>query len=66
MSWTIAPTGVFDMVVARGMSGGPLLDLHCGVVGVIHGRACESSFFVGLGPVDEFIEEREGKRERAL
>ena len=60
--WLIRPTGVFDMAVARGMSGGPLLDLRCGVVGVIHGRACESSLFLGLGPVDDFI----AARERAL
>jgi len=57
--WLIRPTGMFDMAVARGMSGGPLLDLSCGVIGVIHGRACEASLFLGLGPVDDFIEEHE-------
>jgi len=37
------------------MSGGPLLDLRCGVVGVLHGKGCESSIFMGLDAVDAYL-----------
>ena len=41
--------------VTRGMSGGPLLDLRRGVVGVLHGKGCESSIFTGLDAVDAYL-----------
>jgi len=37
------------------MSGGPLLDLRCGAVGVLHGKGCESSIFMGLDAVDAYL-----------
>ena len=53
--WPVEPTGFIDGLITRGMSGGPLLDLRCGVVGVLHGKGCESSIYMGLDAVDKFL-----------
>jgi hypothetical protein len=41
--------------VTPGQSGGPLLDLQCGVVGISHGQSCDAGVFVSLAPVDAYI-----------
>ena len=52
IQWHVRATGFVDGLVTRGMSGGPLLDLRRGAVGVLHGKGCESSIFMGLDAVD--------------
>jgi hypothetical protein len=59
LDWRVEPAGFFDLVVELGMSGGPLLDARGGVRGIIHGRACHTSVFVGLDAVDGFLAGRE-------
>ena len=54
-TWSIEPGGFFDGLVTRGMSGGPLLSLRCVVIGIIHGKGCESSIFARLDAVDEYL-----------
>ena len=54
----VRATGFVDGLVTRGMSGGPLLDLRCGVVGVLHGKGCESSIFMGLDAVDAYLAQK--------
>jgi len=44
--------GFIDRAVAHGMSGGPLLDMSCGIVGITSARSCGAGVFVGLGGVD--------------
>jgi hypothetical protein len=41
------------------MSGGPVLDAQCGVVGIIHG-AGKNTAFVSLDEVDEWLRLRAG------
>jgi len=55
VQWRVNAAGFVDGLVTRGMSGGPLLDLRCGVVGVLHGKGCESSIFMGLDAVDAYL-----------
>ena len=54
-TWSIEPGGFFDGLVTRGMSGGPLLNLRCIVIGIIHGKGCESSIFARLDAVDKYL-----------
>ena len=54
-AWRVNPAGFLGVVVAKGVSGGPVLDMHCRVLGVIHGHACETSVFVSLTPVDAYL-----------
>ena len=56
IQWRVRATGFVDGLVTRGMSGGPLLDLRCGVVGVLHGTGCESSIFMGFDAVDAYLD----------
>ena len=51
------PAGFVDRRVTPGLSGGPVLDLQCGVLGIAHGRSCGAGAFVGLGPVHDFLAE---------
>ena len=51
------PAGFVDRRVSPGLSGGPVLDLQCGVLGIAHGRLCGAGAFVGLGPVHDFLAE---------
>jgi hypothetical protein len=53
--WSVNPSGFVDRQVTEGMSGGPILDLKCGVVGISHGRSCNAGAFVDLTGVDRFI-----------
>ena len=53
--WTIEPGGFFDGLVTRGMSGGPVINLRCGVIGITHGKGCESSIFARLDAVDKYL-----------
>lgn len=39
VKWPVHPSGFVDRRVTAGLSGGPVLDLQCGVVGIAHGRA---------------------------
>lgn len=55
--WFISPAGYIDVPLVRGMSGGPLLDMQCGVVGVIHGYGCDATVFTSLAPADRFAAE---------
>jgi hypothetical protein len=51
--WKILPAGYFDISVTPGMSGGPVLDLKCGVVGVLHGHGCEAAVYTSASPAEE-------------
>jgi hypothetical protein len=51
--WNILPKGYFDISVVPGMSGGPVVDLKCGVVGVLHGYGCEAAAFTSASPTEE-------------
>ena len=57
-AWYIEPGGYFDGIVTRGMSGGPVLNLRCFVVGITHGKGCESSVFARLDAVDKYLREK--------
>jgi tetrahydromethanopterin S-methyltransferase subunit G len=53
--WPVIPSGFVDHRVTEGMSGGPILDLKCGVVGIAHGRTCNAGVFMSLSVVDQYI-----------
>ncbi len=40
---------------SKGLSGGAVLDMLCGVVGIFHVRGCKSSGYASLRPVDAYI-----------
>jgi len=52
------PLGFLDHRVTPGMSGGPILDMECGVVGIANGRSCGAGTYVSLAPVDAFLSAR--------
>jgi hypothetical protein len=52
---SVQPLGFVDRRVTPGMSGGPVLDLACGVVGIAHGRSCTAGAFVSLERVTDFL-----------
>jgi hypothetical protein len=52
------PLGFLDHRVTPGMSGGPILDMECGVVGIANGRTCGAGTYVSLAPVDAFLSAR--------
>jgi hypothetical protein len=54
--WDVNPSGFVERQVREGMSGGPILDLKCGVVGISHGRSCNAGAYVDLTSVDLYIE----------
>lgn len=54
-SWPVHPLGFVDRPVTKGMSGGAVLDLNCGVIGVAHGRSCNAGIFMNLLDVDKYI-----------
>ena len=50
------PLGYVDRRVTPGMSGGPVLDMACGIVGIACGRSCAAGAFASLeGVVDYFL-----------
>ena len=50
------PLGYVDHRVTPGMSGGPVLDMACGIVGIACGRSCAAGAFASLeGVVDYFL-----------
>jgi hypothetical protein len=53
--WPVIPSGFVDHRVTEGMSGGPILDLKCGVVGIAHGRTCNAGVVMSLSVVDQYI-----------
>jgi hypothetical protein len=55
MIWPVHPSGFVDSRVAHGISGGPILDLKCGVIGIALGRTCSRGSYTNLSGVDEFI-----------
>jgi hypothetical protein len=55
VEWTVKPLGFVDRRVTAGLSGGPVLDLQCGVVGIAHGRSCDAGVFMSLAPIDEYL-----------
>ena len=55
MTWPVHPSGFVDRRVTQGLSGGPILDLTCGVIGIAHGRSCNAGVFMNLLGVDEYI-----------
>ena len=50
----LAPFGMLQGTLLQGMSGGPVLDVHCGVVGIIS-RASTNSAFTVLDEVDAWL-----------
>lgn len=44
--------GFLDRAVAHGMSGGPVLDMQCRVVGITSAHTCGAGIFVGLSGVN--------------
>jgi len=54
----VRPLGFVDRRVTYGMSGGPVLDLACGVVGIAHGRSCAAGAFTSLERVVAFLAAR--------
>ena len=55
VDWTVVPSGYVDRRVTAGLSGGPVLDLQCGVVGIAHGRTCDGGVFMSLAVIDAFL-----------
>ena len=53
--WQIYPSGFVDRRIPSGMSGCPVLDLQCGVVGIAHGRSCDGGVFMSLAVIDAFL-----------
>ena len=53
--WPIFPSGFVDRRIPPGMSGCPVLDLQCGVVGIAHGRTCDGGVFMSLAVIDAFL-----------
>ena len=50
------PLGYVDRRITPGMSGGPVLDMACGIVGIACGRSCAAGAFASLeGVVDYFL-----------
>ena len=60
--WNLSPGGYVDRRVTVGMSGGAVLDLSCGVVGIAHGRSCAAGVFASLEPIDTFLANRAATR----
>ena len=58
--WPVNPSGFVDRRVNAGLSGGPVLDLQCGVIGISHGRTCDAGVFMSLAPVNEYLATQEG------
>lgn len=54
-TWKIFPSGFVDRRIPSGMSGCPVLDLQCGVVGIAHGRSCDGGVFMSLAVIDAFL-----------
>ena len=55
VEWVVSPSGFVDRRVTAGLSGGPVLDLQCGVVGIANGRSCDAGVFMSLAPIDEYL-----------
>ena len=51
--WSIVPAGYIDISIVPGMSGGPVLDMRCGVVGVLHGYGCDAAVYTSATPAEE-------------
>ena len=51
-SLLVEAAGFVDRAVSTGMSGGPLLDMSCRVIGITSARGCYSGVFVNLSGVD--------------
>jgi hypothetical protein len=52
LSKLVGAAGFIDRAVVGGMSGGPMLDMDCGVVGIVSARTCGAGLFVELSGVD--------------
>ena len=50
-----SPAGFVDMPIYQGMSGGPVLDMRCHVVGVGHGRTDHTGVIASLAKVNAHI-----------
>ena len=51
----LAPIGMLQGMLLQGMSGGPVLDVHCGVVGIISSASTNSAFTM-LDEVDAWLQ----------
>ena len=51
-SWNLLPQGYVNRRVTGGLSGGPVVDLNCFVIGIAHGRSCGGGVFSSLDPID--------------
>ena len=50
------PFGMLQGKALKGMSGGPVMDVHCGVVGIIKGYSTNSVYST-LDEVDAWLQE---------
>ena len=64
-AWPVTPAGFMDEAIVEGMSGGPLLDMQCGVLGVIHGTTCGASVYINLATADAFVQQQQRQQQRS-